>query len=287
MRRLSRWSIKKMGDPTWAYHSGIMSFPIQIAVKYDVPLMLWGEEGFSELVGLLSLDYMQEWTKWKRTEHSMRGWDVDRVLADETAREEGITKGDLAAFQYPTEDEIEKVNLRGLYLSNFFEWDALKQAKEVHDEWGFRFHPGPRELTMNLYAKTDDHANAFHILPRFLQYGYGRATDDVSTEIRHGRMTREEGIELVRHYDRREPTQVNAYLNRLGMSMGEFLSYIDPMRDPAIWKKKNGEWVLSDGVENHKENPDRLPVDKTDFHYPYYWMGEAFGNEYSEEFLSL
>jgi hypothetical protein len=91
-RKFSRWSLLRpgIGDPTWHYHAGIMTFPIQVAVKRKIPLMIWGEEGFSELVGLMSLDYMQEFTKWKRTEHSMRGIDVDDILVDPLAQREGL-----------------------------------------------------------------------------------------------------------------------------------------------------------------------------------------------------
>ena len=71
-----------------------------------------------------------------------------------------------------------------------------------NDASNVRFQParGPRERTFNLYAKLDDyHANGAHDYLKFLKFGYGRANDDASIMIRKGRMTREEGIELVKN----------------------------------------------------------------------------------------
>ena len=73
--------LKKVGDVTWHYHAGIMTFPIRAAVQYDVPLMVWGEEGFSELVGMYNLDDYVEFTKKKRQEHSMRGFEPEDSAA--------------------------------------------------------------------------------------------------------------------------------------------------------------------------------------------------------------
>jgi N-acetyl sugar amidotransferase len=289
MRKLARWAIKAVGDPTWAYHAGIMSFPMQIAVKYNIPWIFWGENGFAEIVGLVSLNYRQEFTKWQRSEHSMRGRDVGDILEDATARKEGITKRELAPFVYPTEEEIERVGLRGIYLGNYYPWDALAQAKEVVNEWGFQMHPGPRELTFALYPKTDDAAQGAHIWPRFLKYGYGRCTDDVSTEIRHGRMTREEGIDLIAQYDHREPSLAQWYLDWLGISREEFFGVIDGMRDPAAWERSAGGWKLKDWVGNHRHDDGveaarvSPAAERTFDHKGYYWPGRPGDSEWGGE----
>jgi hypothetical protein len=85
-----------------------------------------------------------------------------------------------------------------------------------------------------------------------LKFGYGRATDDASTEIRHGRMTREEGIEMVRLYDHVRPATLDTYLKFLGMSEVEFEDCLTSMRDPDIWRRDAaGRWQVTDSVVNH------------------------------------
>jgi hypothetical protein len=70
-------------------------------------------------------------------------------------------------------------------------------------------------------------------------------------EIRHGRMTREEGIEMVNMYDSNEPESLEVYLDFLEITKKQFFDWVEPMRDPAIWEKINGTWRVKDSVANH------------------------------------
>jgi hypothetical protein len=247
--------------------------------------MWWGEEGYSESCGMLRVDsYRQEYVKWKRTEFSMRGIDVEDILADPAAAKEGITKEDLAPFVYPTDDELDDLGLTGLYLGWYTPWETLSQTKLMVKEWGFEMAREQRERTPALYSKTDDHANPSHEWPRFLRYGYGRADDDISTEIRHGRMTREEGINLISQYDHQKPVENwNYYLNFLGLKEQDVMDVIDPLRDPKAWKQENGIWVQVDPIINHINDAGveaaRLPQAEERTLSPenakYYWQGET------------
>jgi len=246
-RRISRHMLEKVGDLTWHYHAGIRTFPIQIAVKYNIPLMVWGEHGFAELTGLVTLEDFVEFTKWSRKEHDMRGYEPHDIVG-----QGGITEHDIAHYIYPTDDELARCGLRGIYLSNFFPWDAKMQAETMRKEWDFAPITYERDRTFNLFAKVEDHANDVHDYLKYLKFGYGRATDDASMEIRHGRMTREEGIEMVRRYDAREPVSLPYYCEFLGISVDDFYGLVEPMRDPSIWEKLNGSWRIKDGVDQHR-----------------------------------
>ena len=103
------------------------------------------------------------------------------------------------------------------------------------------------------HGKIEDHANDVHDFLKYLKFGYGRATDDASMEIRHGRMTREEGIKMVRRYDAREPSTLQVYCDFLGITRRQFYDWVEPMRDERIWKKdKSGEWQPQDAVFKHE-----------------------------------
>ncbi len=248
VRKISRYMLKTVGDLTWHYHAGIRTLPFQIAVKYKIPLVIWGEHGFAELTGLVTLEDMVEFTKWTRQEHDMRGYEPHDLINEES----GISEKDIGPYIYPTDEEIERLDLRGIYMSNFFYWDALDHAKKMKELYDFRCHTGPREKTFILHGKTDDHANDVHDYLKYLKFGYGRATDDTSIEIRHGRMTREEGIDLVKKYDSVIPSTLETYLKFLGIDEKTFYGWIEPMRDEDIWKKNsNGQWITTDSVANH------------------------------------
>jgi hypothetical protein len=229
-----------------------MTFPIRAAVQYDVPLVVWGEEGFSELVGMHNLDDFVEFTKKKRQEHSMRGFEPEDLLDEPDCP---LTRYDLAPFFYPADEDLERVGVRGIYLGNYILWDGRSQTELVIKDLGFE-SAQKRDRTFNIYGKTDDiHANGLHDYLKFLKFGYGRATDDASNEIRHGRMSREQGIDMVMQYDHVRPYDMDIFLKRTGMTEQELLDLVEPMRDPAIWQRDaKGEWQRKDHVGNHRRD---------------------------------
>ena len=251
--RLAKYMLQKVGDVTWHYHAGIMTFPIRAAVQYDVPLLIWGEEGFSELVGMHNLDDYVEFTKKKRQEHSMRGFEPEDLLEEPDCP---LTRYDLAPFFYPTDDDLERVGVRGIYLSNYINWDGRAQTEFVIKELDFESSQG-RERTFNIYGKTDDiHANGLHDYLKYLKFGYGRATDDASNEIRHGRMSREQGIEMVAKHDHVRPYDMDIFLRKVAMTEAELMGLIERMRDPAVWEKaSDGTWRTKDSIANHVKDP--------------------------------
>ena len=243
VRKIARYMVEKVGDITWHYHAGIRTLPFKVAVEKNIPLIVWGEHGFAELTGIVSLKDFVEFTKWNRKEHDMRG-----IEAEELIGHNGITRADIEPYIYPSDDEIERTEVRGIYVSNFFKWDAEAHAKMMRREWDFGYISYKRDRTFSMYSKIEDHANDVHDYMKYLKFGYGRATDDASMEIRHGRITREEGLALIRHYDSTEPRTLGFYCDFLGITKSEFYSLIEPMRDLNIWQKTDGEWFVKDAV---------------------------------------
>lgn len=246
VRRISRYMLETVGDLTWHYHAGIRTLPFQVAVQQNIPLIVWGEHGFAELTGIVSLEDFVEFTKWTRKEHDMRGFEPHDLVG-----KGGITERDIAPYIYPSDDEIAQTEVRGIYLSNFVDWNATAHAELMRKEWDFKFITFERERSFNLHGKIEDHANDIHDYLKYLKFGYGRATDDASMEIRHGRMTREEGMEQVRRYDSREPSTLKMYCDFLGITVDEFYANVTPMRDPDIWECVDGEWRAKDAVFLH------------------------------------
>lgn len=266
--RIARHMLRKVGDVTWHYHAGIMTFPIRTAVQYDVPLIVWGEHGFSELVGMHNYDDFVEFTKKKRQEHDMRGFEPEDLLEEGGS---GLTRYDLAPFFYPSDEDIERVGIRGIYLSNYMEWDGKHHAEFVVENLGFETAQ-VRERTFNLYDKLDDiHANGLHDYLKYLKFGYGRATDEASFEIRRGRMTREEGIEMVAKYDHVRPSDMDIFLREAEMTEDQFLGAIEHLRDHAIWEKGGNGWRVKDSVAAHRNDPGieraRRPLGAERTHY--------------------
>src|SRR4030095_903916 len=107
---------------------------------------------FSELVGMHNQDDLVEFTKKKRQEHSMRGFEPEDLLEEPDCP---LSEYDLAPFFYPSEEDLERVGVRGVYLSNFMSWNGRKQTEFLIENLGFETAQ-KRERTFNLYDKLDD-----------------------------------------------------------------------------------------------------------------------------------
>ena len=258
VRQLSIESLNKMGDMFWHSHCGIYTFPVQIAIKYRIPLIIWGEEGFMNLGGMFSHDDMVEMSNKQRIEHGLRGYDAKDMINEKV----GITLDDLWWAVYPSDEELEAVGVRGIYLGNFVLWDYLKQTELMIKRYDFE--TAEHQRTFNAYENVEDFvSNGLNDYLRYLKFGYGRATDHAALEIRRGRMSRAEGAALVKKYDHRYPQDIKIYARYTSLSEKQIIGAVDKMRDQRIWEKVNGKWKILDGVWNHVNDPGvdqvRLP----------------------------
>ncbi|MCE3234391.1 MAG: N-acetyl sugar amidotransferase [Vampirovibrio sp.] len=244
LKKLNRLCLKKMGDMNWHAHAGIFTYPVQVAVKMNIPLIIWGEHGYMDLGGMFSLKDLIEMTAKFRLEHAQRGFDwFDMLDGANPGNEEGIQAKDMLWCQYPTDDELEAVGVRGIYLGNFVDWDANKQT-ELMKQFGFEEAPFEFERTYRRMSNLDDmHENGMHDYLKFIKFGYGRCSDHVCKDIRGGKISREEGIELVRKYDHVKSRDLLRWLEYTGMSEDAFDAIADTFRDSRVWAKNaDGLW---------------------------------------------
>ncbi|RMD92828.1 MAG: N-acetyl sugar amidotransferase [Calditrichaeota bacterium] len=238
--KLNRVGFKKMGDMNWHAHCGINTVPFHIAVKYRIPLVIWGEVGWAELAGMFSPDDFVEYSQRTRVEHNLHGYDWYDMLDEE----EGVSVQDLQMYRFPTDEEYAEVGIRGIALGNYIKWDANKQAKLMKELYGHEWASKPFERTYRLFSNLDDrYENGVHDLLKFIKFGYGRASDHASKDIRAGYMTREQGIEMVRKYDHVVSSDLYYWLDYVNMTEEEFWRIADTFRDPRVWRIENGQWV--------------------------------------------
>lgn len=226
-----------MGDMNWQNHCGIATSPIQIAVKFKIPLIIWGETNW-DISGMYDPDDFVEFSARVRHEHDLRGYEWYDMI-----KHEGLREKDMLWAKYPSDEDILDVGVRGLYIGNFFQWDPNRQTKLVQEKYGWKAAEKPFERTYRTMSNLDDrYENGIHDLMKFVKFGYGRASDHASKDIRTGYMTREEGIEMVKKYDAVVSSDLYYWLEYVGMSEDEFWNIADTFRDPRIWWIENNEW---------------------------------------------
>lgn len=231
---------KIMGDMNWHNHCGIFTYPVQVAAKMGIPLIIWGEHGYMDLGGMFSHKDFIEMTAKFRLEHAQRGFDWFDMIG-----KEGLTEKDLLWAKYPSDEQITEIGIRGIYLSNYVDWEANKQTKLMIEKYGFEIAEEEFDRTYRKMSNLDDmHENGAHDYLKYVKFGYGRATDHASKDIRAGLMTREQGIAMVKKYDHVKPRDLQRWFKYVGMSEEEFDRIADTFRDSRVWNKgANGNWV--------------------------------------------
>ncbi|MDA9608765.1 N-acetyl sugar amidotransferase [SAR86 cluster bacterium] len=239
LKKLNRLSVDKMGDMNWHAHVGIKVVPMQIAVKYNIPLVIWGNVTWN-ISGMFSPNDFVEYNKRTVLEHDFRGF----TWKDMIEEQEGLQPKDLLWSQFPSDEDISRVGVRGIYIGNFFNWDPNEHAKLMVEKYNFQLAKKPFERTYRTMSNLDDmHENGAHDYLKFIKFGYGRGTDHAAEDIRLGNMTRDEGIEMVRKYDSVKPTtDLERWLEYTGRNAEEFDKTADSYRDHRVWWIKDSSW---------------------------------------------
>jgi N-acetyl sugar amidotransferase len=240
-RKMVVESFKRVGDEMWPNHIGIFTIPVMIAVKFNIPLIIWGENPQQEYGG--PLESVQNNILTRRWLEEFGGLLGNRI--QDMIGVDGITEKELTPYFYPADEDIERVGVTGLFLGHYFFWDARKQL-EIVKQNGFAVkEDGPVEGTYTNYENLDEKIVGLHDYLKYVKYGFGRATDHACIDIRNKRITREEGLKLVLEYDGKYPHYgVQSFVEYSGLSKEEIDAVIDSYTNPILFQQdENGKFL--------------------------------------------
>lgn len=260
VKKVTRESLRQLGSMYWHCLAGSTVFPVQIAVKFKIPLIIWGAHQGNDQVGMFSHLDEVEMTRKYRKDHDLMGMEAEDLVRGS----EELTLADMEPFVYPHDNEIRSVGVRGIYLNNYIRWDSKAQHEKMIALYGYE--TSAQQRTFDTYNDVDSfHYSGIHDYIKFLKWGYGKVSDHASREIRLKRLTREEGIALVRQYQDKKPEDLALFLSWAEISEDQFWQWIDNHRDPRIWQKDaSGQWQLLDSVIHHiaDEGTDAVRLNK-------------------------
>ena len=232
-------AFRRVGDGCWPCHVGIFSYPVRVAVNYNVPLLVYGENPQLEYGGPAgaSADSHID-RKWLEEFGGLLGNRIDDMLDVE-----GITESDLIPYRYPSDEDLAEVGVTGIFLGYYHRWDAREQLQKVLDS-GFTINTATADVgttphqegTYTNYENLDGKFVGVPDYLKFLKFGFGRATDHASIDIRNERISRDEAIELIRTYEGKVPRRyLEEYLEFVGMDEEEFYETLDQFTNKAIF----------------------------------------------------
>lgn len=242
--KLNRIGLTEVGDISWPEHVGIFTIPVRAAVQFNVPLIIWGENSQNEYGGpaaaaennTLSRKWLEEFGGLL----GLRVTDLNAAYEIETRH--------LIPYTYPTDEELNRVGVTGLFLGHYLPWDGLSNAL-IAVANGFTTYDKTVEGSMVNYENLDNHQTGIHDYFKFLKFGFGRATDLACLHIRRGRISRADGLAIVREQDGRFPAEylgksLEDILEPLDMDVAEFVKVCDKFTNKKIFKRDaNGQLV--------------------------------------------
>ena len=247
-RKLTKISFEILGDPFQPFIYGQTHYPMHMALKYNVSLIMYGENGEVEYGGNMK-NAFKPTRDWKRdhTEHYFSG------LAPEDLREYGISQNDLLPYMAPDNKELDNLGLDIHFFGYYKKWIPQELYYHAVEHTGFRARYARNEGTYSKYASFDDKIDGFHYYLSYIKFGIARATADTAHEIRDGHITREEGISLIRRFDGEFPNEYfKVFLEYCDITEEYYHQIIDSWRSPHLWDKQNGIWQLKKPI--WKEN---------------------------------
>lgn len=235
--KLNRIGLMQVGDISWPEHVGIFTIPVRAAVQFNVPLIVWGENSQNEYGGPAAAAEGNVLTRrWLEEFGGLLGLRVSDLIG-----QEGIEARHLINYTYPTDEELARVGVTGLFLGHYLPWDGLANTL-IASANGFKVYDRVVEGSMVNYENLDNHQTGIHDYFKFLKFGFGRATDLACLHIRRGRLTRQDGLDAVRRLDGLFPAEylgksLDDILRPLDLTVDEFVRICDRFTNRKIFRR--------------------------------------------------
>ncbi len=241
VKKITRATIRKMGSIYWHCIAGQTVYPVQVAVKFKIPLIIWGAHQGIDQVGMFSHEDEVEMTRKYRKEHDLMGFEAEDLISEF----DNISEQDIVQFKYPDDKEIERIGVRGIYLNNYIRWDSKTQHEEMIKL--YNYETALQTRTFDTYNDVDCfNYSDVHDYIKFIKHGYGKVFDHVSREIRLRHMTLEQGIDIINHYKLIKPQNLELFLNWIGITENSFNYLMDQHRNKKLWhRNENWDWELN------------------------------------------
>lgn len=245
-RLLTKLAFTNLGHPFQPFIFGQRNLGPKVALQYGVKLVFYGEN-VAEYGNNIEDNYNPRMDKKLYTSVNIDDPDlfVGGVHIGELKEKYDLTRQDLLPYASADPETIEESGTEFHYFSYYKKWIPQENYYYAVEHTGFRPNIERTQGSYSKYSSIDDKIDPFHYYMTLIKFGMGRATADAAQEIRSGKITREEGVALVRRYDTEFPDRYfKEFLEYVDLTEDEFHATVDSFRSPHLWKQENGEWKL-------------------------------------------
>lgn len=241
-KKLMRYMFEKYGKPTWYFDRLIYTYPLHMALKFNTPLLVYGENISYEYGGW---GYEETYSAKDQINNGV----ASGIDDEELIQNAGVTKQDLFLCKAPSVEEMEKLD--PMYVSYFLPWNSFANY-EFSRKRGFHdlSHEWDRTHHVENFDQVDSRGYLVHPWLKYPKFGHASATDYCARMVRYGLISREEAIELVKERDHKlDPLCVRDFCEFCGYTETEFYNIVDGLYNKELFEKNEmGAWVLKDPI---------------------------------------
>ncbi|OLS21890.1 MAG: hypothetical protein HeimC3_33430, partial [Candidatus Heimdallarchaeota archaeon LC_3] len=249
-RNINKLALEQVGDISWPEHVLIFTIPVRIAVQMNISLIVWGENSQNEYGGPATASDDNVLTRrWLEEFGGLLGLRVSDIVS-----QVGIEKRNLIQYTYPTDEELKRGGITGIFLGYYLPWDGYGNAlfSQAH---GFKTYYKPVEGSLINYENLDNVQTGIHDYFKFLKYGFGRATDLACLHVRRRRLAREDAVKLVKMHDGKFPwyyldVPIEDVLNEIDMTLDQFTKICDRFTNKKLFKTDSRGNLIKDSKGN-------------------------------------
>jgi hypothetical protein len=241
VKKITRSTLRQFGSIYWPILAGQTVFPVQTAVRYKIPLIIWGAHQGLEQVGMFSHLHEVEMTRRYRKDHDLMGYEADDLISIfDTLQEDDIWQ-----YRYPDDHSLNANGVRGIYLGNYVRWDPKAQHEQMIRDYDYHTSSFSRTFDCYDYVDCFNYMN-LHDQLKLYKHGFSKVTDHACREIRHGRLTREEGLALVKKHEQVPVAYTQLFLDWLGVNERSLQFIMDQHRSHSFWNQPEfGQWQFN------------------------------------------
>jgi len=232
-------ALEQFGSTAIPMHMALFNIPLSIAVRFGIPLVIWGENSAFEYG---SVD--ESLTGFKLDSAWLNKYGVTHGTEAQDWLDKGFTRKELSAYFGPTAEQLNTSVLRAVFLGHYFSWDPETSLKAATDH-GFSYDPGGARTGYYDYADIDDDFISLHHWLKWYKFGFTRLFDNLSIEIRNGRLTRAQALYIIHERGVQTPhADIEKFCAFSGISIQRFFEICETFRNPAIWMREAGRWKV-------------------------------------------
>jgi N-acetyl sugar amidotransferase len=232
-------TFKQVGSTAIPMHFAIHNIARNIAEKFSIPLIIWGENSAVEYGENskhdLSTFMSSNWRKYYGVTNNtvINNW----IGTD-------ITKSDLISYILNKKKKIYEI-----FLGNFIKWDPVKICA-FSKKIGFKINDKAR-TGIYRFADIDDNFISIHHWMKWYKFGITRDFDNLSIEIRNSRISRSEAIDILKKKKNYLPLDdIKKFCKYTNIDTKEFFFIAEKFRNKNIWYKINNKWRILNFIIN-------------------------------------